>query len=432
MFKVAIIGPLVSVERIQSVIEDFPSRLAFTSFTYETAIETIDIVKAQYDEFDYFLFSGPIPYELATRTGLDSAKFFSIVLLETGLYKALLNITNQVRKPIERLSIDIINTSNVVDASLSQLNLPVKEVFVEAFDAAVDYWSLYEHHVRLWESGKVDAVLTCYPDIMNALHKKGIPADWISTTKLATRHALEIIDNHAEISFLKRSQIGVCMVHIDNLLYEHPTNLSYDIQFTTLKLNEELLLLSREMNGSFISYREGQYMIFSSRGEIIDTFSVLRETIGRLERAWNRKITSGIGFGDSALKAEMHARKALQLTQRESDTIIMVDHEGKVLDLPKDQYDESSVHHENYLLELLKAENINIQLFDRIREVIRRKRWSTFTAKELAFELKMSDRNTQRALLALSTAGIIKQVGEEKAVSKGRPSKLYAFKEQYT
>lgn len=425
MFRVAIVGPFFSVKRIQNEIDDFPSRLSFTPFIYDSAIETIDIVKAQYEVYDYFLFSGPIPYELALRTGLDASKFFSIVLLETGFYKALLNVTHQVGKPIERLSVDIVNTSNVVDASLSQLNVPVKEVFVEPFDAAIDYWSLYEHHVRLWEEDKVDAVLTCYPGVMSALHKKGIPSDWISTTKLATRHALEIIDNHAEISFLKRSQIGVCIIHIDNLLYEDPSKLSYDIQFTTLKMNEELLLLSREMNGSFINFREGQYMIFSSRGEIIDTFSILRDTTERLERLWNRKINSGIGFGDSALKAEMHARKALQLTQKDSNTIILIDHEGKTFDLPLNHYEDSSVHHEKELLNRLKEENINIQQFDKIREVIRRKKWSTFTAKELAFELKMSDRNAQRTLLSLTTADIIQQAGEEKAISKGRPSKLY-------
>ncbi|PIC63954.1 hypothetical protein CSV79_09190 [Sporosarcina sp. P13] len=250
MFKVAIIGPIVSVERIQSVIKDFPSRLSFTSFIYESAIETIEIVKSQYDAFDYFLFSGPIPYDLATRAGVASDKFFSIVLLETGFYKALLNVTHQVKRPIERLSIDIINNSNIADASLSQLNTSVQQVFVETFDAAVDCWTLYEHHIHLWEAGKIDAVLTCYPNIMDALKEKGIPCDWISTTKLAIQHALETIDNHAEISYLKQSQIGVCMIHIDNLLYEDPTKLSYDIQFTTLKLNEELLLLSREMNGS--------------------------------------------------------------------------------------------------------------------------------------------------------------------------------------
>lgn len=431
MFNVAVIGPDTSVKRIQSVTEDFTFRLSFTFFTYETANETADIVKLHYDKFDYFLLSGPIPYELARRTGLDPSKFFSIMLLETGFYKALLNVTNQIKKPIERLSIDIVNTSNIVDISLSQLSIPVREVFVEPFDAAIDYRILYEHHVRLWEAGKIDAVLTCYPSVMQELNKKGIPADWISTTKLGTRHVLEIIDNYAEISFLKRSQIGVCMVHIDNLLYEDYSKLSYDIQLTTLKLNEELLLLSREMNGSFISHREGQYMIFSSRGEIIDTFSKIRETIHRLERSWNKKITSGIGFGDSALKAEMHARKALQLTQRELDTIILIDHEGEVLDLPKDQYDEYSAYNEVELFNTLKTEGINIQLFDRIREVVRRKKWSTFTAKELAFELQMSDRNAQRALLALTTAGITTQEGEEKAMSKGRPSKLYAFNKNF-
>ncbi|PIC63950.1 hypothetical protein CSV79_09170 [Sporosarcina sp. P13] len=172
-------------------------------------------------------------------------------------------------------------------------------------------------------------------------------------------------------------------------------------------------------------------MIFSSRGEIIDTLSTLREVIIRLEHTWNRKITSGIGFGDSALKAEMHARKALQITQRESDDIILIDHEGQILDLPKEYYDETSVFHNIHLLTRLKKENINIQLFDKIRQVIKKKNWSSFTAKELALELKMSDRNAQRALLALTNAKIMKRIGEEKAFSKGRPSKLYALDDKF-
>lgn len=431
MYKVAIVGPVVSVERIQSVAEDFSDRLLFSSFIYRSAIETGPIVEKNYHQFDFFLFSGPIPYDLAVRTGLDASKFFMITLLENGFYKALLNLTNAVRKPIERLSIDIINTSNVVDASLGQLADTVKDVYVESFDATIDHLQLYEHHVSLWEAGKIEAVLTCYPEVMEALHQKGIPAEWISTTKLATKQVLEVIANHAEITYLKRTQIGVCMIQIDQPLYGESDELSYDIQLTTLKINEELLLLSREMNGSFVSLREGQYMIFSSRGEIIDTFPILQDTIRRLERAWDRKITGGIGFGDSALKAEMNARKAFQLTQDEQDDIVIIGDDGEKLNLPKSFYDESSAMHEAALLAQLQSRQINIQLFDRVREVIRRKKWTTFTAKELALELKMSDRNAQRTLASLTRAEIVKQSGEEKVVSKGRPSKLYQLADQY-
>lgn len=431
MFKVAIVGPAVSVERIQGVAEEFSGRLLFSSFMYEAAVETKTIVQENYHQYDFFLFSGPIPYELALRTNLDASKFFMITLLENGFYRALLNLTLAVRKPIERLSIDIIDTSDVVDASLGQLTEAVKDVYVERFDAAIDHTLLYEHHIRLWEAGKIEAVLTCYPEVMHKLKQRGIPAEWISTTKLAAKQVLEAIVNHAEIHYLKRTQIGVCMIQIDQPWQGDLVELSYDIQLTTLRINEELLLLSREMNGSFISLREGQYMIFSSRGEIIDTFSVLQETINRLERAWNRKITGGIGFGDSALKAEMNARKAFQLTQNEPDEVIIVGDDGRVLELPKEFFHESSAVHEAELYQRLQEGHISIQLFDRIREVIRRKKWTTFTAKELALELKMSDRNAQRALAALTKAQIVKQAGEEKVVAKGRPSKLYQLMDSY-
>lgn len=432
MFKVAIIGPRESVERILSVSNDTClAKLVFTPLIYESAIETGTIITSHYDDYDYFLFSGPIPYELAMRTKLNPDKFFSIVLQETGIYKALLNATKQCGKPVERLSADIISTSNIVSISLNQLNEPLQQLFIKTFDAAADYKQLYAHHLRLWEEKKIDAVLTCYPEVMTALLEKNIPAEWISTTKLATKQALEFIQRHAEISFLKRSQLGVCLVYIDSLLLDNPNSLSYDIQLATLKMNEELLLLSREMNGSFVSYREGQYMIFSSRGEIIATLPIIRSTMGRLERAWDIKIMAGIGFGDSALTAETHARKALRHGQQNDFAITLIDHEGQLTDLPEEYYGEHSIFKQAELIDYLKEHQVNIPLFDKVREAARRKKWTTFTAKELALELKISDRSAQRTLLSLYQAGIVIHAGEEKPVAKGRPSKLYEISEEF-
>src|SRR5699024_1742305 len=231
MYKGGVVGPIKSVERILEVAKEFPENLSFVPFIYHTATETIDIIKENYDEIEYFLFSCPIPYEIATQTKRNTNKFFYIHLLETGFYKALLQLMVSTKKEIRCVSIDIIDTSNVIDISLNQLSVPLNDMMVKTFDAHINYNDLYEYHLRLYKENKVDAVLTCYPEVMELLKKDNIPAEWISTTKLATKQVIQSIEQRSQISYFKRTQIGVCMIDVDTKMYEEQSEqLSYDIQ----------------------------------------------------------------------------------------------------------------------------------------------------------------------------------------------------------
>ena len=171
MDKVGVVGPVKSVNRILQVAKQFSNNLKFVPFIYDTAIETTSIVSTHYNKVDYFLFSGPIPYDIAKKTGKDTSKFFYIHLLEAGFYKALLQILISAKEEIECLSIDIVNTSNIIDISLDQLSIPIKQMIVKEFDAHINYYELYEYHLNLYQKKQVDAVLTCYPEVMELLKK---------------------------------------------------------------------------------------------------------------------------------------------------------------------------------------------------------------------------------------------------------------------
>ena len=223
------------------------------------------------------------------------------------------------------------------------------------------------------------------------------------------------------------------MIDIDMKMYEElDPLLSSDIQIATLKMNEQLILLSREMNGSFISIGDGKYMIFSSRGEIFDHILSLSKTIHRLNRSSNREIKAGIGFGDSALKAELNARKAMYKSELENKDIVIIDDLGEIVEVPSEQiYFSTPVSNNSKLVEQLKDKNISIQSFEKIRDVVKRKKWKQFTSSDLALELDVSNRNAQRLLQSLKKANIIKQVGEEKIAQKGRPRLLYQMNKDY-
>lgn len=433
MYKVGVVGPIKSVDRILEVAKAFHDNLTFIPFIYNTATETTDIIKEHYEAFDYFLFSGPIPYEIAKQSKQDTNKFFYIHLLETGFYKALLQLMVSTKNKIDCVSIDILDKSNVVDISLDQLSIPLKEMMVKTFDAQINYYELYEYHFRLYKENKVDAVLTCYPEVMELLKEDNIPAEWISTTKLATKQVIQSIEQRSQISYFKRTQIGVCMIDVDTKMYEEQSEqLSYDIQFATLKMNEELLTLSRDMNGSFFEIGDGKYMIFSSRGEILDNLNFLNETINRLKKSWEREIIAGIGFGDSALKAELNARKAIYKTEVENKEIVIIDNLGETIHVPFEHIHSLSTISDNILLvNKLKDKNISMQSFERVRDIIHFKKWNQFTSNDLAFELNMSNRNAQRLLQSFKEAEIVEQVGEEKISKKGRPRLLYRLKKEF-
>lgn len=433
MNKVGVVGPIKSVNRIIEVSKEFSKDLSFVPLIYDTAIETTQIINKHYDAFDYFLFSGPIPYEIAVQSSENTNNFFYIHLLETGFYRALLQLIVSTKNEINCLSIDIVDNSNIVDISLDQLTIPLQEMIVKEFNAHINFYDLYEYHLQLYKDKKVDGVLTCYPEVMELLKQDNIPAEWISTTKLATKQVIESIEQQSQISYFKRTQISVCMIDVDTKLYEdHSDYLSYDIQFSTLKMNEELLTLSRDMNGSFVDIGDGKYMIFSSRGEILDKLGLLNQMIFRLKKSWKREIIAGIGFGDSALKAEVNARKAIYKTEVENKEIIIIDNIGEIIDIPIAHIQTlSTISGNTLLLNKLKDKNISIQAFERVRDIIHLKKWNQFTTNDLALELNMSNRNAQRLLLSFKEADIVKQIGEEKIAKKGRPRLLYRMKTEF-
>lgn len=433
MYKIGVVGPEESIERILDVAKNFPDYLRFIPLVYRTAKETIEIMDKHFEEYDYFLFSGPIPYEIAKNEVSNHEKFFYVEAFETGFYQALLQIIALTNYRINRLSIDILKTSNIIDISLDQVSVPIKKLIVKEFDPLIDYYELYEHHEELFRKNKIDAVLTCYPEVKKLLDKNNIPAAWISTTKLATQQAIEAIEQRTQISYFKRTQIGVCMIDIDTSIdKEQDETLSNDIQLTTLKMNESLLILSRDMNGSFFEIGDGTYMIISSRGEIIDNLNLLNETIQFLKNSWKRNIVAGIGFGDSSLKAELNARKAISKTESNRKEIVIIDNLGEIMDLPLEKTRVlSTISNNAELLRILKDRNISIQSFERVRDIVRLKKWNQFSSKDLALELNMSNRNAQHLLLSFKEAGIVKQVGEEKVSRRGRPRLLYQIKKSF-
>lgn len=67
MFKIGVVGPKKSVERILSVAKEFDQGMNFIPYPYTETKETEKIVRENDQYVDHWLFSGPIPYMVAKK-----------------------------------------------------------------------------------------------------------------------------------------------------------------------------------------------------------------------------------------------------------------------------------------------------------------------------------------------------------------------------
>ena len=68
MYKVGIVGPARSVERILHHAKVFEANLFFVGYPYNIVNETTVILEKHHSDVDFWLFSGYMPYKIAQQS----------------------------------------------------------------------------------------------------------------------------------------------------------------------------------------------------------------------------------------------------------------------------------------------------------------------------------------------------------------------------
>ncbi|WP_338131120.1 hypothetical protein [Cohnella rhizosphaerae] len=124
MYKVGVVGPTQSVERILAEAKAFDQGLEFIPYSYVETKETARIVLENDHRVDSWLFSGAIPYKAAKEALGSDEKLVHIRLTESSLYKCFLDLVFSQGKLIDRVSIDIFTISDIdIDRALQQLEM---------------------------------------------------------------------------------------------------------------------------------------------------------------------------------------------------------------------------------------------------------------------------------------------------------------------
>ncbi|WP_404328426.1 hypothetical protein [Mesobacillus maritimus] len=428
MFKIGVIGPNASVNRIVSHTEYYEEQVKFLPFPYTEIYEIEEIVENHEFHIDAWLFSGVVPYEVAHANGKIKKETIYISVTDSAFYKAFLELNYQKGTIVKRMSVDIIRDKSDLNAGLQQANVDLDECFVKVFQPDFKPEELFHYHIDLWQKGKTEGVLTCLPSVCDQLRDAGVPAAWMTPTHMQIRETLKIITEKVKASYFKETQISVVIIEVEDFdALTANNNTPYRLQYLELKLREIIINLCEKVKGTVIEKGHGRYMIFNTRGEIERELPALRETVYHLALEASNKVAAGIGFGKTVYSAEENAYKAIrQSKESKSKKLIMIQDDGEAIELEEKneelKYSVRTV--DESLITKLKTVNVSVKTYNKLIAQIQRMGWTSFTAKDIALQMNMTERNARRIVMDLHEAELIKCIGEQ-SQSRGRPSKIY-------
>ncbi|MFS0576461.1 hypothetical protein AB1K83_12560 [Sporosarcina sp. 179-K 3D1 HS] len=428
MYKVAVVGPDQSVKRILTLAREIEKDLEFVPFVYQKTAEVKDFVMNPETPVDFWLFSGYIPYKIAVNTVGSNETFIYIESSTLSIYKGIVDLSANRGKMLERISVDLIE-SHFYTKDLLQFEQPLKEMYSKPFDVDIQAEELFDFHYDLWQADKIDAAFTCYPTVYEDLQQAGIPAFWLSPNRNEILHTIRMFFEKIKTFYYKDTQISVVTIEIVEYdAIKEKMKESYQLDYLELHLKKTLIQLCERLDGSLFEQGNGRYAIFSTRGAVEREIGALIEKVNHLSLEAGSSVAVGIGFGQTVFTAETNAYRAIRESKRkEKQEIVIVQEDGTMIDAvgEEDELTYSYRTDDKEFLAKLNEGNISVKTFKRIESLIRKMDWTSFTTKDLAIHLKMSDRNAQRIVSDLCKVNVVECVGEESRYSRGRPVKVY-------
>lgn len=428
MFKIGVVGPKQSVERILELAKEFDQGMNFIPYPYQETRETEKIVR-EYDSYvDYWLFSGPIPYMVAKDALGTDKRMEYIYPTESSIYKGFLEMVYEQGRLLERISIDMLSSTKFMEDALQHVKIAVNNFYAKTFEANIDPQELLEFHLGLWQEKKSDGAMTCYPTVYRALKEAGVPAYWISPSKMEIYQTVRVFVEKVRTSYFKGTQIGIEMIEVEQFdRIKENAKTPYHLQYLELRLKEALIKLCEHLDGSLLEQGHGRYVIFSSRGTIEREIPFLQETVQYLASEADTTVAVGIGFGETAFSAEMNAHRALRQSKEQAERgVVIVRDDGTIIEWAGQEKElvYSYRADDKKIMEKLKKGNISVKTYMKLDALLQKMGWASFTTKDLAKHLKMSERNAQRIVADLCEVELAEVTGEE-SPTRGRPTKIY-------
>ena len=268
----------------------------------------------------------------------------------------------------------------------------------------------------------------------NEIRRRGYPVYRVIPSDVSIRMIIELLEERIYTAKYKQSQIALLGIEailthdaIRNLPY------TYRLKRKELHLHDLLLSVAEDVQGSLRPLGDGLFLIYSTFGEIEHYLKVrkLQKLMHLSKNQTGIEIRLGVGYGASMLEAEKHVLQAFEhARQADFPQLVVMNEEKELIILDADEsattYEANNFGADWH--ELFDGASITPTMAVKILSFSQHYNKPTFTSQDVATWMKSTERNGRRIVTELERLGLIAIVNEQQSGSRGRPRKVYAFK----
>lgn len=432
MYRIGVVGPQISVDLIIKHAKEIKTDMKFYPYSYAIMSETVKIIEEHDQEVDFWLFSGQLPYEVALQSKVNAEKMEYIYTFGEAVFQGILEKSYKLGHLPKGVSFDMVHFYKEYYEGIKNIKNVIPNMYILEYEVDANIDQLFQFHYDLFKKGEIEVAVTTYPSVQKRLEEADIPAYWMGPQKADIYHSIQILNEKVKTRYYKGAQATAIILQVNNYQQVKAKNRTgYKVNFLELDLQRLLLELCEDVDGYLLENGVGRYTIFSTRGVTEKKLPIIVDVLKRVERELACTLAVGLGSAATVYQAEGFAQQALQHAEDSKITnIVLMNDDGEIVEYMQNNnvLNYSSRSENPEIIEKLAETSVSIKLFSRIESLVSEMKNQMFIAKDLAYELKMSDRNAQRIVAELLKNDLIEVCGEENRNNRGRPTKIYRLK----
>lgn len=429
--KVALVAHRSSGYKIKDVIRNkFPS-VEIIYYPYNLPNELPEMfAKLNKRSFDFYLFSGILPFMRCPEFMLPDIPYIIIKHNEDGITQALLK-AKLAGYDLDHISFDIY-PSSAVSTAFEEAHLSQKDIYLYKHNldmtAQEINQSMVDFHIHNIQHKGAKLIISDFSTVTRELDKFHIPCIKLNPTRRSIEEAVYSLLLHYrenENTESRHAVVGIKLC-INNKFAFSPAN-EHLLALRKLQLVPEIYKFAQSIQGTVIELHSLNYLIFAN-SKILDTEIKDYKNINLLSIPENpifSHIAIGVGYGDHPGEAKNNAYRALsKALEKNKSSLFVVS--SKITEGPYsvlDNQDDSVVN--NKLLEAAHKTNISAELLKKILQVLEARNNNYFTSHELADLTGNSTRQMDRIMKKLLEAGYVKVITKQGNLGAGRPSRIF-------
>ncbi len=402
---VGVVGPEDVVQRV--IATGPPNGASLQPLSYRHETETVELVEQSQEKVDALLFTGVVPYTIATDAGVVDRPAMYVSYDGATLLRALVELL-RLGHNVTQFSIDTLRRSEVLE-TLIEAKLPTDQIQVLPYRPGLTSDDIVAFHRGARDKHSTKIAISCLGSAFHLLENE-MPSVRLVPSRYSIRSTLQALVLTTSGQHVGDAQVALGIV---------------DLPEPDDALAGDLITLG----GSLALLPDGRHLVVTTRG-LLEQATEQFTRMPLLDHLAARHSTAYVGFGigRTAAEAEALARRAVGragsigtvagVVSMSDDVEIVIQPSGDQPALPRGA--ES-------LPLLARRVGLNPVTLARMRELTE-KNPDGLTTQDVADHLAVQLRTARRVLKRLERAGLADPIATQQHGRTGRPPTIYAIR----